>query len=380
MLHRLEALDLLRGLSVIGMILVVTPGAWNTGYSWLSHAEWEGIVAIDMIAPAFMFCVGFVIPISLTKRIKDKLSTVVILRQILIRGCLLILIGLFIHWSGNTDVSTLRLPGVLQRIGITFMFASALVLFLYRSNIHSPRSVYTVLISTVTVLLLGLWILFYFVPVPEFGTTGFSSDKSWSSYIDQSIFGIHHMWEWGKTNGMVTYDPDGIICSIATCANVLIGVVIGEMYLRQSHIYTKRNILLIGGLLVFLGLLISPICPIVKKLWTSSFVLVSSGVSLIAFALLSWGSEGYYLKPFKTILENFGANALFAFSISWLGLFWYLNIEIYSGESIRSIGYNAIHSVVPSENLSSLLFGVVYILTLNVLLSFMRRKEWYLRV
>lgn len=382
---RLNELDLLRGISVIGMILVITPGAWSVGYSWLNHADWEGLVAVDMIAPAFMFCIGFAIPLSLKNRIEKSTSLSRIATQIIKRGLLLIAIGIFIHWTGNTDFSTLRIPGVLQRIGATYIAVSLLLLTLNLNNTKqfNPQVIHLSIITAL--LLITSWLLFYIVPTPGFSANEFSSEGSWASYIDQHVFGIAHMWEWGLTDGIVTYDPDGIICSINTCGNVLIGAIIGLMYQQNSRHITQPKLLSLGLILIGVGLTFSSVCPIIKKIWTSSFVLISSGMSIITFCffryLVSKRLSSY--KILRTIFHPiyaYGSNALLAFIISWLGLFWFLNQPIYKGQDIRSLGFNTIKTTGLSDALSSLIFGVIFLVILYFFLAYLRYKKWFFRI
>jgi len=376
---RLEELDLLRGLSVIGMILVITPGAWGVGYSWLAHADWEGVVAVDMIAPAFMFCMGFAIPLALKSRIENNISTATIVRQVIQRGGLLILIGVFVNWAGNQDLSTLRLPGVLQRIGLTYIAVSLLILFLSRRGNQFLPDIKQ--LSYITAgLLIGLWAFFYFVPVPGSGANQFTSDGSWSSYLDKAVFGVPHMWEWGQTNGVVTYDPDGLICSLATCGNVLIGAILGIMFQQGSGHYTKKKLLMIGSALILVGFAFSFVCPIIKKIWTSSFVLVSSGVSVLTFVMFWVVKDNKILNRAFHPLYSYGANPLFGFVISWLGLFWFLNISLIGDQSIRNFVFEIFSGIWTSKNFASLMFGISFIMVLYAVLAYMYRKKWFIKL
>ena len=380
MTKRLSELDLLRGLSVIGMILVITPGAWGVGYDWLNHADWEGLVAVDMIAPAFMFCVGFSIPLSINNSIQRSTPSAVIAQQIIRRGILLILLGIFIHWTGNTDFSALRIPGILQRIGLTFIIVSLLILFIGRkqNNLFAPDIKHLAIITATVIV--GTWLLFFLIPTPGFGANQFSSNGSWSSFIDQGLFGSAHMWEWGKTKGIVTYDPDGLTCSITTCASVLIGSILGVMYQQNTAHYTKLKLFGLGLTLIFLGLAFGIVCPIIKKLWTGSFVLVSSGVSILSLVAL-WLIKDYrIIKPLLHPLHAYGANALFGFTVSWLGLFWFLDKPIMGDQTIRGLGYSAIKTLIPSEALASLFFGASFIIVLYAVLAYMSHKRWYVRL
>ncbi|MBF7074372.1 DUF5009 domain-containing protein [Glaciecola sp. MH2013] len=376
---RLDELDLLRGISVIGMILVITPGAWGVSYPWLNHADWEGVVAVDMIAPAFMFCIGFAIPLSLKNRIAQSFSTSKIALQIIRRGGLLVLLGVFINWTGSADLASLRLPGVLQRIGVTFIAVSLLVLFVGRKSDCFAPSIKQLFVITF-VLLTAAWLLFYLVPVPGGQANEFGPVNSWASVIDRSVFSVAHMWEWGQTNGVVTYDPDGIMCSVTTCANVLFGTILGVMYQQKNIHYTKRKLIVFGVALIALGLAFSFVCPIIKKIWTSSFVLVSSGVSVIAFVIL-WSIKTH---PFVNRLLHpayaYGANALFGFTVSWLGLFWFLDLSLFGELSLRTAGFNALNAVFESKAMASLMFALVFIALLYAVLAFMNYKRWYVRL
>lgn len=377
---RLDELDLLRGLSVIGMILVITPGAWGVNYDWLNHADWHGVAIADMIAPAFMFCVGFAIPLSLNNNVARGHSALHITMKIIRRGTLLILLGLFIHWTEKFDLTTLRIPGVLQRIGLTFIAVSLLAYYSGRTSKGVFELNLRVLALIAVGILLGTWIWFYLVPVPGHGGQPFSSDGSWASYLDKMVFGIDHMWEWGRTDGIVTYDPDGLFCSLTTCVNVLIGTIIGALYQKNSHHYKHIKLVGSGLLLVALSFLISPFCPINKKIWTSSFVLLSSGVSVLCFVALAYLKRFSLFQKLAHPIYCFGANALLAFTVSWLGLFWYLNIPLINGESLRSLIFNLLNSFIPSEALSSLLFGALFLSLIYGLLAWMHSKRWYWRL
>lgn len=387
--HRLRELDLLRGLSVIAMILVITPGAWGQNYHWLNHADWEGIVFADMIFPTFLFCVGFAIPLSITSKIERGYSIRLLYWQIALRTFLLILLGLFINLSRNFDIATLRIPGILQRIALCYAAVSFLLLFLhqYRDN-NNAKNILNIKISVLILIAVSIlfiyWALFYFVPVPGYGSNQFTSFGSWSSYVDQKVFGIAHMWVWGQTNGVVSYDPDGLLSSLPACTNVIAGAILALLYQQKSPYFTKITLAVIAIMLISSGYLIQNFSPIIKKLWTSSFALISIGVSILLYVCFS------VLKSFKVFhspfnpLHVFGANALLAFIISFLCLMWWLNIPIIDADnkqlSIRDMGFQFYSRFITSPPMASLIFGLSFSSVLYGLLVFFHIKNWYLKL
>ena len=129
---RWDALDVLRGLTIILMLMNLTPGSWEFNYPFLVHAKWDGWTLIDMVAPAFLFCIGAAMPLSLERRSEKGDSRATLLRHVFMRGALLIGIGLFLNLYPRFDFATFRIPGVLQRIGLCYMLTGAFMLMTAR--------------------------------------------------------------------------------------------------------------------------------------------------------------------------------------------------------------------------------------------------------
>lgn len=379
MKKRLLELDTLRGISILGMILVITPGDWSKRFHWMNHAEWIGFPLSDMIFPTFLFCVGMSIAISFHKKIKHNVPYVVLIKKILIRTILLFLIGVFINGFPSFDWQHIRISGVLQRIGISYCIVSLIWLFIQSRKRLLPL---TFLLSIAFFIGAFYFILLYYIPIPSFGITGHSSANSWPSYIDQNIFGIQHLWMYGTTDGIVTYDPEGLLASLPASINIIFGVVFGQLYILNSKWYNLKYIMLVGVLLLIVGYFLNyfSIMPIIKKIWTSSFALFSSGFSLLILSVIQLLITQHAV--FKRVFYPFivyGSNALLAFIIS-NALMPIMDIPLINGISTRQGGFQFFNTIIPSQEWSSFLYGSTFLVLLFCLLNILYKKKLFLKL
>jgi predicted acyltransferase len=286
---RLKSLDLFRGLTVAGMILVNSPGN-ETAYWPLDHAEWNGLTPTDLVFPFFMFIVGMSLVFSLRRRKTDHTSNAQLFKTILRRTLILFGLGLFLNGFPYYHLSTIRIPGVLQRIALGYFFGS--ILFLLTST-------RTQIILAVTTLV-GYWLLMTHVPVPGFGAGDLSKEGNLAAYLDRIIF-QHHMYR-------PVYDPEGFLSTFPSIVSVLTGIWTAMYALKENPILTLRRLYLAGLVCLAAGVAWHFHFPINKALWTSSFVLVTSGLALLCFALLyqivdvhGWKNGG---KPFEALGQN----------------------------------------------------------------------------
>jgi len=299
---RMVALDAFRGLTIAGMLLVNNPGTWSAIYPPLEHAAWHGWTPTDLIFPFFVFIVGVTTHLSLTARALRGDSPVAITRQILRRGAIIILLGLLLHsfpWFPLTRITGVRLPGVLQRIGIAYLAAALL------SRNRSSRQV----MGIVGFLLLGYWALQALVAPPGVAapTIDVPSDTL-SAWIDRTIFGSH-LWQQSKT-----WDPEGLLSTLPAVGTCLLGVLAGRWLDTRRPLAERINGLLAAGLLgIAAGLLWGRVFPINKNLWTSSYVIFTAGLACIAIALLAWLIEVRGHRRLAGPLVTWGLNPMFAF-------------------------------------------------------------------
>lgn len=371
---RLDELDILRGISVIGMLMVIMPGDWQYRFQWLNHAAWNGYPLVDMISPSFLFCVGVAIPISLSKRFQT--SDMSIFKHLFVRCFLLVIIGIFTNGFPHYDIPNIRIPGILQRIGLSWLIVSSIFLIIRHKSLNNQV---LFLAGTLLIILIGYWVLLTFIPVPGFGSHRYDSIGSWPAYIDRLVFGVNHLWIYGTTNGVVTYDPDGLLSTIPVCANMIVGSIITLLYLNQSPYYSHKNLIFGGLFLMALGwsLDITGVLPINKSIWTSSFALFSTGFSVLLLGLIGLSLKIERIRLNYGIAKVFGSNALLAFVASAV-LGTLLDQQVMGGLSSRNLGFNFLNALIPNPNLASFIFTILLLaLFYWVLLKLHQRKIYW---
>jgi predicted acyltransferase len=294
--NRLLSLDVFRGMTVAGMVLVNNPGTWEAIHPPLEHAEWNGLTPTDLIFPFFLFIVGVSIPIALGKRIEEGI-TAKVYGKILRRTAVIFLIGLFIAAFPYFDFSTLRIPGVLQRIAVCYLIAS--LIFLHTNWKQQ--------VGIGIGILLVYWFLITQIAVPGCEITKMD-DKACNlaAYIDRSILGVNHIWSLGKV-----YDPEGILSTLPAIVTALAGVLTGTwLKSKRNDLEKVGGIFFFGVLLFAIGWCWNLFFPFNKALWTSSYVVIAAGLALCFLGFCYWliDIKGYqkWSKPFLI----FGSNAL----------------------------------------------------------------------
>ncbi len=317
---RILALDIMRGITIAGMIMVNNPGSWSHLYAPLAHAEWNGFTPTDLVFPFFMFIMGISTYISLQKY-NFEFSTSA-LRKIVKRTVVIFLIGLAIGWFGRFcrywvnpteglsflenlwnatwTFDQLRILGVMQRLALCYCAASIIALTVKHSRI--PYIIITLLVGYFILIMAG---------------NGFAyNETNILSIVDRAILTPDHMY---KDNGI---DPEGLLSTIPAIAHVLLGFCMGRMMLAnknktmdresllQSHIVT---LFIVGTILTFSGLLLSYGCPINKKIWSPTFVLTTCGMASSTLALLIWIIDVKGKRKWSMFFESFGINPLFMY-------------------------------------------------------------------
>lgn len=306
---RLESLDALRGFVMLGII-----GADAIGDAFrhfrggpigrfvaleMDHVDWAGLHAYDLIFPTFLFMVGVSSVFSLGRMV-EKGGRPAAIRRILRRALILIFLGILYYGGISHGIEKVRLMGVLQRIGLCYAVAG--ILFLY----VSPRA----LAGTCAGLLLGYWVLLRFVPVPGFGAGDFAEGHNLTNWIDA------HFLPFRKWDG--DHDPEGLLSTLPAIGTCLIGVLTGIFLKapRPAKGSKAVRLALAGAALLALGLLWGLEFPIVKKLWTSSFVLSAGGIGLLLlssfYVLIDVRGWRSWAQPFVWV----GTNALAIYLIS----------------------------------------------------------------
>jgi predicted acyltransferase len=317
---RLLSLDVFRGIVIAAMILVTDPGTYAHTWRQLRHAEWNGATATDMIFPAFLFMVGLAIPFSLASRAERDTSRRRTALRIIRRSITLFLLGLAINGFPDYVWSTLRIPGILQRIAICYALCGLLYLSV-KERRQRDRTIIFVSISIV--LLVTYWAMLKLIEVPGIGRGHLDPYGALPAFLDRVVFGARHLWQWGiRTDGNITYDPEGLLSTIPALVPVLVGMLVGERIhpFRSASSAAIRTLgtklLLLGAALILTGLAFSPWLPVNKSIFTSTFALFSTGVSLVVFGLLYVLVDGYGFRRGITPALILGTNAILAFVVS----------------------------------------------------------------
>jgi predicted acyltransferase len=329
---RLLSLDVMRGITIAAMILVTDPGTYSAVFPPLLHAAWQGATPTDMIFPAFLFMVGVSTVFSIQGRLQRGTTRGRLVAHILLRSVVLIVLGLLVNGFPYYDLHHLRIPGILQRIALCYATSALLYLAMIRpagedatlATGARSRSTRTAgeLAALIAVILIGYWALLRYFPVPGFGPARYDSVGYLGAYIDRAVFTTRHLWAWGLTPGYgVTYDPEGLLSTLPAIANTLLGVLTG-VWLRMPRPARGKaaDLLYFGALLFLVAWPLSSLMPINKRIWTSTFSLLSGGVSLLVLGILYWRldlrSASRWVRPAIDFLCIFGTNAISAFVLS----------------------------------------------------------------
>lgn len=316
--NRLIALDVMRGITVAGMILVNNPGSWGHIYAPLEHAEWLGLTPTDLVFPFFMFIMGVSTSMSLRKY-DFRFSSGAFLK-ILRRAVLLVLIGWAVSWISRTwyrlqsgdysffdsivNFENMRFLGVFPRLGICYFATATLALLLSRKWL-----------KWVVAAILGVYTIMLFVG----HGFEFSSDNI-ISVVDRAVLGERHMYTETVGDTELKFDPEGLLSTLPSIAHCIIGCLCGMMLLRvYDNTARSYNLFILGFVLTAAGFLLSYGCPISKKIWSPTFVFTTCGLASSLLAMLVWlidikGKNGSWCVYFRV----FGINPLSLYVLSTL--------------------------------------------------------------
>jgi predicted acyltransferase len=372
--ERLLSLDVFRGITIAGMILVNNPGTWNAIYPPLQHAEWNGCTPTDLIFPFFLFIVGVAIPFSLGKRIEKGDDHKKIIIQITRRGLILFFLGILLHslpfgmFGSVFDLETVRIPGVLQRIAIVYFITG--ILFL--------KTNYKTLIMIGASLLILYWLMMIFIPVPGIGYSNLEPATNLAAWIDRALLG-KHIWE-----GTKLWDPEGILSTIPAISTSIIGILTGVWLKSDKDKITKTVWLFVMGCLCMAaGYVWNGWFPINKNLWTSSYVLYTGGLSLLFLGICYWfidvRNSKWWIKPFQV----YGLNAITVYFLSELTSKMMYLIQVSSGSdsiSLKAFLFNNLFLNFLDPINASLLWAIIYVLVWLGIMWILYHKKIFIKV
>jgi predicted acyltransferase len=371
---RLMSLDLFRGLTIAGMILVNDPGNWSSVYAPLRHSEWNGWTPTDLVFPFFVFIVGVAMAFSFSSRLQRGDSRLNLFKHVLWRGVVLFAMGVFLNgFPTHYDPAHLRIYGVLQRIAICYVLTAMLELW------GNWRSQLGVLFAC----LAGYWVLMRFVPVPGYGmpTHGIpllDPDRNIVAWLDRKLL-MGHLYEH-------TRDPEGLLSDIPALATCLAGLLTGKWLRTLRSGSAKAWGMAIAGVgAIAVGRTWHWWFPINKKLWTSSYVIFTAGLALVCLAVCYWISDvkqhrGAWTKPILV----FGKNAIAAYFLSeaLAALMYAITFGTSSGSHVTLLGYLYSHLFAPlaSPVNASLLYALAYVGVCWLVMAVLYRKGIFLKI
>jgi len=366
---RLVSLDVFRGATIAAMLLVNDPGDEQTVFWPLRHAAGNGWTPTDLIFPFFLFVVGVSMAFSLPARLQRNASRSAAFRHVLWRGVVLFTIGVLLNGAlVKFDFSTWRVYGVLQRIAIVYVMGAILALWFGRR----------IWIAKLIGCLAGYWILMRYVPVPGLGVPTheiplLDPDRNLAAWLDRKLL-AGHLFEG-------TRDPEGLLSTIPALATTLLGLLTGDWLRSENASRVKAAAMAVFGMVcVALGELLGIWFPVNKTLWTSSYVILTGGMALLALALCYavfdvWQWRGWWTAPFLV----FGMNAIAAYVLgSVLAIALYLT-PVGEG-SAQEFVYQELFAPLAEPFTASLLYAVGFVVVCWAAMWLLYRKRIFLKI
>lgn len=369
-MKRLQSLDIFRGITIAGMILVNNPADWGHIYAPLRHAEWHGCTPTDLVFPFFLFIVGVSITYALQNA--EKSQNPQLIRKIAIRSFKLFALGLLMtafpyfvftpEFGLHPSLLNIRILGVLQRIAICYLLVS--VWFIYFKDRY-----FEIILASILVL---YWLLMRFVPLPDGGISDWNDPvQNLAAWLDRLILGENHLWKGAKN----LWDPEGLLSTLPALGTVLIGIRTGMILKNKEESETDKllKIMVLGSLLVVAGYVTDWFFPINKSIWTSSYVLFTGGLAMIGLALCYYFTDrlGHYAWAFP--FKVFGMNAIVAFAMS--GIF----SRVLGMFEIQKTLFIAFQNFLDPKS-ASLLFAFLYILFWYGIVLLMYKRNIFVKI
>src|SRR5258706_8673794 len=362
---RLLSLDVFRGITIAGMILVNSPGN-DTAYAPLDHAAWNGLTPTDLVFPFFVFIVGVSLVLSLSRRLERAEDRAALMAQVLKRALIIFALGLLLNGFPLYRLDTIRIPGVLQRIAICYFFGALFFLW----------TTISVQIGALAVLLIGYAWLMTHLQARGFAMGDLTKEGNFAAYIDRAVFGAHLY--------RPVYDPEGLLSTLPAIATGLLGNLAGYWLRGPGALKRKATGCLQAGCVFLLaGWKWGQYFPINKALWTSSYVLVTTGLALLVFGACYWVIEVKGWRRWSKPFEIFGINAIAAYvlHVFFLKVQNLIHITQADGSVINLRFYITQHLFGwASPPNASLFYALAYTLLWWAFLSALYRRKIFIKI
>ncbi|HEX5171203.1 MAG TPA: heparan-alpha-glucosaminide N-acetyltransferase domain-containing protein [Cyclobacteriaceae bacterium] len=359
---RLISLDAMRGFTIAAMILVNYPGSWDHVYQPLEHAEWNGLTPTDLIFPFFLFIVGVSIVLSYTKLLNKGVAKSDLYKKIIFRAIKIFAVGIFLTVLPSFDFMNIRITGVLQRISVVFLVCS----FIFLNTSVRIR----VWIGIIT--LIAYWLVMTLIPTPGVGRVALERGVNLAAWVD-SVLLPGRMWQG-------TWDPEGILSTFPSIVTGITGMLAGALLLSKRTPQEKVILLMVFGFAsVTIGYVWGLTFPVNKNLWSSSYVMVTSGLASLLLGTM------YYLVDILKYTSGtkpgiiFGSNAIAIYFVSdVISYFFYLipfgslPLSEHFMDGLTSVGFNA--------KFVSMLYALIFVFINFLIARFLYKKKIFIKL
>lgn len=360
--QRLLSLDAFRGFTIALMIVVNDPGSWSHVYTPLLHAEWHGVTPTDLVFPFFLFIVGVSIALAYSKHLKAGADKKGMYKKILIRSLKIFAVGIFLNLFPTFDFENLRVTGVLQRIAVVFLVCSFLFL----------NTDWRALAKIGGITLLAYWVIMAFVPVPGLGVVSLEPGQNIAAWIDSYLL-PGRMWQG-------TWDPEGLFSTLPSIVTGVTGMLAGIIIVSEKPLDRKIIWLFTLGFFSFIiGGAWDWFFPINKNIWTSSFVLYTSGIASMTLACCMFIVDVKQIKGWTRMGRIFGANAITVYVIAGMLPDLFRNIKI-SGYSLSSMFMEGLVELGMEPKLASFLYSITFVLICYIPAYILYKKKIFIKL
>ena len=360
--NRLLSLDAFRGYTVAAMIMVNFPGSEEHVFFTLRHTIWNGLSFTDLVAPFFLFIVGVSIAFAYSGKLAVNVPKGPLYRKIIIRSLKIFAVGMFLNAMPDFNWSELRYTGTLHRIAIVFLVSA--ILFL---NTSWKQQAWIA-----AFILIGYWIVMLAIPTPGEGRVVLLPGHNLAAWVDQKLL-PGRMWQG-------TWDPEGILSTFPSIATCITGMLAGKLLqlpqpgsLKLNYLFTAGVCGLVGGYLVGLAF------PVNENLWTSSFVLVTSGAACLVFGVFYFVADelGFNQWCFPGVV--FGANAISVYVLGDLLALLFYSLHV-SGRTLNEHAVSAMIQAGVRPELASWIYALTYVAILFIPAWIMYRKKIFIKL
>jgi predicted acyltransferase len=360
--QRLYALDVFRGFTIIAMLTVNYPGNWSHVFAPLLHKDWHGVTPTDLIYPFFLFIVGVSIYYAYSTRLSAGITATDVYKKILIRTVKIFGLGIFLNLYPEFNFSEVRIAGVLQRIALVFLFCS--VLFINTS--------WKTQLKVGIGILVGYCILMMWIPTPGFNTPMLEPGKNLAAWVD-SKFLPGKMWQG-------TWDPEGILSTFPAFVNTIAGMLVGKL-IGHSALETDNliKIIVYGFTACVIGVIWHYYFPINKQIWSSSYVMITSGLSTIVLSICLYLFDFKKQKKWTFASAVFGNNAIAAYFLAGIlsPIFYGLTV---GGKSLNTHFFDGLTNLGLKSEIVSLMYALMYVGIIFVPIYILYKKKIFIKL